>query len=118
MLIVHVSDCYAPRTGGIESQVGDLASRQAAAGHEVHVLTATLGVAGERGGVVDVEDGVHVHRLGARIPFDPALREASDAGSPVLEAAPTSEASEAIRALAEAVQSRRQGQIRKALTVL
>ena len=54
----------------------------------------------------------------ARIPFDPALREASDAGTPVLEAAPTSEASEAIRALAEAVQSRRQGQIRKALTVL
>ena len=70
MLIVHVSDCYAPRTGGIESQVGDLAARQAAAGHEVHVLTATLGVGGERGGVVDLEDGVHVHRLGARIPFD------------------------------------------------
>ncbi|WP_028044994.1 glycosyltransferase family 4 protein [Cellulomonas sp. URHE0023] len=70
MLIAHVSDCYAPRTGGIESQVGDLAARQAAAGHEVHVLTATLGAAGERGGVVDVENGVHVHRLGARLPFD------------------------------------------------
>jgi ATP-binding protein involved in chromosome partitioning len=54
----------------------------------------------------------------ARIPFDPALREASDAGSPVLEAAPASEASEAIRGFAEAVQARRQGQIRKALTVL
>jgi glycosyltransferase involved in cell wall biosynthesis len=70
VLIVHVSDCYAPRTGGIESQVGDLAARQAAAGHEVHVLTATLGSGGERGGVVDQEHGVHVHRLGARIPFD------------------------------------------------
>lgn len=70
MLITHVSDCYAPRTGGIESQVGDLAARQVAAGHEVHVLTATLGDAGERGGVVDLENGVHVHRLGARIPFD------------------------------------------------
>ncbi len=70
MLITHVSDCYAPRTGGIESQVGDLAARQVAAGHEVHVLTATLGEAGERGGVVDLERGVHVHRLGARIPFD------------------------------------------------
>jgi glycosyltransferase involved in cell wall biosynthesis len=70
VLIAHVSDCYAPRTGGIESQVGDLAARQVAAGHEVHVLTATLGDAGERGGVVDVQDGVHVHRLGARIPFD------------------------------------------------
>ncbi|WP_028049980.1 glycosyltransferase family 4 protein [Cellulomonas sp. URHD0024] len=70
MLITHVSDCFAPRTGGIESQVGDLAARQAAAGHEVHVLTATLGEAGERGGVVDLENGVHVHRLGARLPFD------------------------------------------------
>ena len=69
MRIVHVSDCYLPRTGGIESQVSDLAAHQVAAGHEVHVLTATLGEAGERGGVVDVVDGVHVHRLGARMPF-------------------------------------------------
>lgn len=69
MRIVHVSDCYLPRTGGIESQVSDLAAHQVAAGHEVHVLTATLGAAGERGGVVDVVDGVHVHRLGARMPF-------------------------------------------------
>jgi len=68
--IVHVSDCFAPRTGGIETQVGDLARHQVRAGHEVHVLTATLGDGGERGGVVDVEDGVHVHRLGARLPFD------------------------------------------------
>ncbi|UZN02138.1 glycosyltransferase family 4 protein [Cellulomonas sp. S1-8] len=70
MRIVHVSDCFAPRTGGIETQVGDLARHQVRAGHEVHVLTATLGEGGERGGVVDVEDGVHVHRLGARLPFD------------------------------------------------
>ena len=54
----------------------------------------------------------------ARIPFDPALREASDQGRPVLEAAPEAEASAAIRALAEAVQARRAGSIRKALTVL
>jgi len=39
-------------------------------------------------------------------------------GRPVLEAAPESEASEAIRGVAEAIQARRQGQIRKALTVL
>ncbi len=50
--------------------MGDLAARQAAAGHDVHVLTATLGDGGERGGVVDLEHGVHVHRLGARLPFD------------------------------------------------
>jgi ATP-binding protein involved in chromosome partitioning len=54
----------------------------------------------------------------ARIPFDPALREAADAGRPVLEAAPDAEASVAIRGLAEAVQARRPGGIRKALTVL
>jgi ATP-binding protein involved in chromosome partitioning len=54
----------------------------------------------------------------ARIPFDPALREASDAGQPVLEAAPEAEVSLAIRDLAEAVQARRPGAIRKALNVL
>jgi ATP-binding protein involved in chromosome partitioning len=54
----------------------------------------------------------------ARIPFDPALREASDAGRPVLEAAPTAEVSTTIRGLAETIQARRAGAIRKALTVL
>jgi ATP-binding protein involved in chromosome partitioning len=54
----------------------------------------------------------------ARIPFDPALREASDAGRPVLEAAPEAEVSTAIRELAGAVQARRAGAIRKPLTVL
>lgn len=68
--IVHVSDCFPPRTGGIETQVSDLAQHQSRAGHDVHVLTATLGEAGERGGVVDLVGGVHVHRLGARLPFD------------------------------------------------
>jgi ATP-binding protein involved in chromosome partitioning len=56
--------------------------------------------------------------LVAQIPLDPALREAADEGRPVLEAAPDSEASVAIRGLAERVQARRQGGIRKALTVL
>lgn len=78
MRIFHVSDCYAPRTGGIESQVRDLARAQVAAGHEVHVLTATAGTGGEHGGVVQDDDGVRVHRLGARIPF----------GLPVNPAAP------------------------------
>lgn len=68
MRIVHVSDCFPPRTGGIESQVSDLAAHQVRAGHEVHVLTATLGPDGERGGALTVERGVQVHRLGARIP--------------------------------------------------
>lgn len=63
MRIVHVSDCYAPRTGGIESQVRDLARSQVAAGHEVHVVTATPGDSGD-------DDGVQVYRFGTRMPFD------------------------------------------------
>jgi len=52
------------------------------------------------------------------VPFDPALREASDAGRPVLESDPDAESSVAIRSLADAVVARRAGAIRKALTVL
>jgi len=54
----------------------------------------------------------------AKVPLDPVLREAADAGQPVLERAPDSEAAAAIMALAERVQAVRPGQIRKALTVL
>ncbi|HET9657823.1 MAG TPA: glycosyltransferase family 4 protein [Kineosporiaceae bacterium] len=39
MRILHVSDAYLPKQGGIEVQVHDLATRQAEAGHEVTVLT-------------------------------------------------------------------------------
>jgi ATP-binding protein involved in chromosome partitioning len=54
----------------------------------------------------------------AQIPLDPALREAADAGVPVLEAAPESDAAAALGTLAEAVQRSRPGAIRKPLTVL
>jgi ATP-binding protein involved in chromosome partitioning len=54
----------------------------------------------------------------ARVPLDPVLREAADAGRPVFEAAPESEAAHAIAALAERLQAARPGQIRKPLTVL
>lgn len=67
--IVHVSDCYAPRTGGIETQVAALAVQQAAAGDEVAVITATP-AAGEARAGRDVIDGIPVHRVAARIPFD------------------------------------------------
>jgi glycosyltransferase involved in cell wall biosynthesis len=43
--IVHVTDCYLPRLGGIELQVHDLATRQAVAGHDVTIVTTTAGVA-------------------------------------------------------------------------
>ncbi|HEV7209337.1 MAG TPA: glycosyltransferase family 4 protein [Mycobacteriales bacterium] len=47
MKIAHVTDFYLPRLGGIEVHVHDLAARQRAAGHEVHVLTASPGELGD-----------------------------------------------------------------------
>lgn len=41
MRILHVSDSYLPRLGGIELQVQDLSARQRACGHRVGVLTNT-----------------------------------------------------------------------------
>ncbi|MDY5584612.1 MAG: glycosyltransferase [Arcanobacterium sp.] len=41
MRIALISDCFAPRLGGIESQVQDLALQLQKAGHEVIVVTAT-----------------------------------------------------------------------------
>lgn len=43
MRILHVSDCFTPRMGGIERQVHDLALRQVAAGHDVEIVTAVAG---------------------------------------------------------------------------
>ena len=54
----------------------------------------------------------------ARIPLDPVLREAADAGVPVVEVGPECEAARAIVALAESVAASRAGTIRKPLTVL
>jgi ATP-binding protein involved in chromosome partitioning len=69
------------------------------------------------GGGQALADEIGVPLL-ARIPLDPALREAADEGTPVLEAAPESEAAHAIRALADAVAASRSAAIRKPLTVL
>jgi glycosyltransferase involved in cell wall biosynthesis len=40
MRIAHVTDCYLPRMGGIERQVEGLARTQAAAGHQVDIITS------------------------------------------------------------------------------
>jgi len=70
MRIAHVTDCYLPRTGGIELQVHDLAAQQRNAGHDVSVLTCTDGPAMdgvrrlERHGleaVLPTYDAVHAH---------------------------------------------------------
>jgi glycosyltransferase involved in cell wall biosynthesis len=68
MRIVHISDCYAPRLGGIETQVRALAMRQVAQGHDVHVITATPSPSLREGD--ELLDGVQVHRITARMPAD------------------------------------------------
>ena len=68
------------------------------------------------GGGRRLADQVGAPLLGS-VPLDPVLREAADAGMPVLEAAPHSESAAAITALAGRIQGTRRG-IRKALTVL
>jgi ATP-binding protein involved in chromosome partitioning len=71
---------------------------------------------GEGGGQA-LADEVGAPLLGS-IPLDPALREAADAGTPVLVSAPESEAALAITAAAEAIRARRPAAIRKPLSVL
>ena len=61
MKIGLVCDWYAPRLGGIETQLADLAGALRARGHEAHVITATPGPPQR-----------HVHRLG--VPLVPGWR--------------------------------------------
>ena len=70
MKVALLSDCYLPRLGGIEVQTHDLAQHLRTAGHEVEVFTATRGSDGEMHGAVTVVDGVPVHRLAARMPWE------------------------------------------------
>lgn len=67
MRIAHVTDCFLPRLGGIERQVDHLATRQAAAGHDVSVVTAVsgMGMGGARA-VDDMPLPYAVHRPPAR----------------------------------------------------
>lgn len=43
MRILHVTDCYLPRLGGIEMHVRDLAIAQRAAGNDARIVTSTPG---------------------------------------------------------------------------
>jgi glycosyltransferase involved in cell wall biosynthesis len=69
MKILHVTDCYLPRLGGIETQVHALAQAQRAAGHEVEVLTATPRARHDRT-AHEVIDGVPLIRATADLPFE------------------------------------------------
>ena len=64
--VMHISDCYLPRLGGIEVQVAELARIQATAGHMVHVVTATPAH------TPDLEEGdaPRLHRIVAPLPFE------------------------------------------------
>lgn len=68
MKVAHISDCYLPRLGGIEVQVTELTRRQAAAGYDVTVFTATPGHDVRQG--VEQLNGVTVNRVTARLPFE------------------------------------------------
>lgn len=67
LCVAHISDCYAPRTGGIETQVGALVQQQVGAGLRVRVITATRGT-----GATDERSTSNpvIHRVVARIPGD------------------------------------------------
>ncbi len=70
MKVALLSDCYLPRLGGIEVQVHDLAAQLSSRGHHVEVFTATPGTHGERHGATEVVDGITVHRMALRLPWD------------------------------------------------
>jgi glycogen synthase len=76
MKIALVCDWYAPRLGGIESQLGDLARELRARGHDLHVITATPAGSGaparRRPDDDDDDDDVPVHRLD--VPLLPGWR--------------------------------------------
>ena len=79
------------------------------------VVENMTGEAFGEGGGSRLADELDVPLLGT-IPLDRALREAGDAGTPVVESDPDAESSQAIVALAETVAAMRQAAIRKPLT--
>ncbi|WP_433265772.1 glycosyltransferase family 4 protein [Actinosynnema sp. CS-041913] len=62
MSIIHVTDCFLPRLGGIEVQVAGLADAQRRAGERVHVVTATRHA--------EQPPGYAVHQVAMRLPWN------------------------------------------------
>jgi glycosyltransferase involved in cell wall biosynthesis len=69
MRVLHLSDCYLPRLGGIETQVHGLARRQRAAGIDAEVVTATPKARHDRT-TAEIVDGVPVHRVTVDLPYE------------------------------------------------
>lgn len=68
MRIAHVSDCYLPRTGGIELQVRGLSQAQHAAGEQPRIFTATPARKGEPVIPGETDEGVPVYRMAVNLP--------------------------------------------------
>ena len=81
------------------------------------VVESMSGDAFGSGGGAKLAGELGVPLLGT-VPLDIALREAGDAGIPVVEAEPESESARAIVAIAEAVAASRPAAIRKPLTLI
>jgi glycosyltransferase involved in cell wall biosynthesis len=69
MRVLHLSDCYLPRLGGIETQVHGLARRQRAAGIDAEVVTATPRARHDRT-TAEIVDGVAVNRVTVDLPYE------------------------------------------------
>lgn len=65
-VVMHVSDCYLPRLGGIEIQVAELARVQTMAGCPAHVVTATPAHVS----VCATPDDPFVHRVVVPLPYE------------------------------------------------
>ena len=68
MRIAHISDCYLPRTGGIELQVRGLSQAQKRAGNSPEIITATPAARGQAVIAGETDDGVPIHRLAVDLP--------------------------------------------------
>lgn len=68
MRIGHISDCYLPRTGGIELQVRGLAHAQLRAGMSPQIITATPAGKGKAQIPGEIDEGVPITRLAVNLP--------------------------------------------------
>ncbi len=68
MRVAHISDCYLPRTGGIELQVRGLSQAQLASGGEPEIITATPAARGNPHIRNETDSGVPIHRLAVDLP--------------------------------------------------
>ena len=68
--IAHLTATFPPYPGGAGNTAFRFAREQSARGHHVEVFTATPGTHGERHGATEVVDGITVHRMALRLPWD------------------------------------------------